>query len=519
MNRVRRYHAIAASALLLVAFAIPAPAMGQVVLDVYLGPAKPVAPGSVRAQIAILAKTPAGMRDIGLIRNLLPDSNAVKFAEAIAAGGGLAAELAELDARRLNKMLTNAPGTNGTSLLSKAVAPAILAAAVEYGSILQTTSGTTTTLRGNLLGVGRLLFGSEQFPICPIDGSCSSLAHGLRAVSGTVALETVKTPTTTAPVAAGGTITTAQLLGDDYRVTSWGARLDLNSKDDLQAANLAQKWVEVHEKLQQDPSLKLFSQAGRDVVDRFTKLPVYAAWRNATESLLQNAPDASAIQQVLERQLKELVGAMSKSDLEFGAAFAALVRANGQFIDARDTMLRALQTNRFSLEYTNSRPLDKPSTSNVRLIYSHQPTAGPTIFTVNLAATVYDTTPDVTDASRFRDMQLAGQVDRRLGTFGSLGDGILTLAAYYQWMKEDAVVELGPGNVVPNTSIALPDSAATVLGTKGHIGVAQLRFSLSLSRVVRMPLSVTWATRRELIKEEDVRGQIGITLDLDQALR
>jgi len=142
MNRVRRYHAIAASTLLLVALGLPAPAMGQVVLDVYLGPAKPVAPGSVRAQIGNLAKTPAGMRDVGLIRNLLPDNNPVKFAEAIAAGGGLAAELAELDARRLNKMLTNAPGTNGTSLLSKAVAPAILAAAVEYGSILQTTSGT-----------------------------------------------------------------------------------------------------------------------------------------------------------------------------------------------------------------------------------------------------------------------------------------------------------------------------------------------------------------------------------------
>ena len=86
-------------------------------------------------------------------------------------------------------------------------------------------------------------------------------------------------------------------------------------------------------------------------------------------------------------------------------------------------------------------------------------------------------------------------------------------------MKDDAVVTLGPGNMAPNTGIVLPDGAATVLGTKGHIGVAQLRFSLALNRVVRMPLSVTWATRRELIKEEDVRGQVGLTLDLDQAFR
>ena len=75
------------------------------------------------------------------------------------------------------------------------------------------------------------------------------------------------------------------------------------------------------------------------------------------------------------------------------------------------------------------------------------------------------------------------------------------------------------GKLRAEYTIVLADGAATVLGTKGHLGIAQLRFALSLNRVVRMPLSVTWATRRELIKEEDVRGQIGLTLDLDQVLR
>jgi hypothetical protein len=309
------------------------------------------------------------------------------------------------------------------------------------------------------------------------------------------------------------------LLGDDYRITSWGVRFDLNSKDDLQSPELTKKWLEVHQKLQSAPAVKLLSQAGVDVVQQFVQLPSYGEWRNVTLSKLQAAPDERAMREVLETQLTELVGTMSESDLGFGASLAALVRANVQFIETRDALLRELQTNRFTLEYTNSRPLDTPSTSNVRLIYSHQPTAGPSIFTINLAATVYDTKPDVPDASRFRDVQFAGQVDRPLGTFGSLGNGILSLAGYYQWMKEDAVVKLGPGNVAPNTSIPLADDAASVLGTKGHIGVAQLRFSLSLNRVVRVPLSVTWASRRELIKEEDVRGQIGLTLDLDQALR
>jgi hypothetical protein len=517
MSRARLHHRTVIGALLLAALAIPPPAIGQVVLDAYLGPVGSA--GSIRDQIAIIAKTPPGTRDEGLLRNLLPAGATIEFARMIVAGGGLAAELAELDARRLNKMLAGTPGTNGTSLLSKAVAPAVLAAAVEYGGILQQTSGTTTTLRGNLLGTARLLFGAEQFPICPIDGTCSGLSRQLRAISGNVAVENLKRPTTTAAVDSGGTVTTAQLLGDDYRLAAWGARLDLNSKDDLQAPELTRRWMEVHEKLQTDPSVKLLSEAGLQVVKALLQLQSYADWSNATLRQLQEAPDERAMHQVLDRQLNELVSDMSESDLQFGTALAALVRANGQFIEARDALLRAMHTNRFSVEYTNNRPLDQPSTSNVRVIYSHQPTSGPTIFTVNLAATLYDSKPDVADTSQFRDVQLAGQVDRRLGEFGALGNGILTLAGYYQWMKDDAVVKLGPGGVPPNSGIEVPQSAATVLGTKGHIGVAQLRFSLAVNRVVRVPLSVTLATRRELIKEEDVRGQIGVTLDLDQALR
>lgn len=513
----RQFQRAAGCALLLFALvAAPRLAGAQVPVDAYLGPVG--APGGLRAQIALVAKTPPGKRDVGDLRELLPHTATIQFARMIAARG-LVAEFAELDARRLNKMLSIAPGSNGTSLLSNAVAPAVLGAAVEYGSILQQTSGTTTALRGNLLGVGRLLLGSEQFPVCPLDGSCASKTRALRAVSGTVGFESVKTSTATASVVTGGTVTPAQLLGDDYRVTSWGARLDLNSKDDLQAAKLTGKWLELHQSLQNDPSVKILSDAGLAVVKRFVGLPSYAGWMDTTVGLLQRASDERAIQEVLERQLGELIGTMSESDLDFGTALAALIRANDQFVEARNTLLRELHTNRVSVEYTNLRPLDKPATSNVRLIYSHQPTSSLTVMTVNLAATMYDEKPAVTDASRFRDMQLAGQIDRRLGTFGSLGDGILTLAGYYQWMKDDAVVTLGPGNLAPNTPIALPDGAATVLGTKGHIGVAQLRFALSLNRVVRVPLSVTWATRRELIKEEDVRGQIGLTLDLDQAFR
>lgn len=47
-----------------------------------------------------------------------------------------------------------------------------------------------------------------------------------------------------------------------------------------------------------------------------------------------------------------------------------------------------------------------------------------------------------------------------------------------------------------------------------EIGQAKITFPVKGSGV-KIPLSVTWANRTELIKEKEVRGNIGITFDLD----
>jgi hypothetical protein len=46
--------------------------------------------------------------------------------------------------------------------------------------------------------------------------------------------------------------------------------------------------------------------------------------------------------------------------------------------------------------------------------------------------------------------------------------------------------------------------------------VAQGKLSVSLSDAVKVPLLVTWASRQELIDADEVRDQLGLTLDLDQ---
>jgi len=86
-------------------------------------------------------------------------------------------------------------------------------------------------------------------------------------------------------------------------------------------------------------------------------------------------------------------------------------------------------------------------------------------------------------------------------------------------MTEDALITIGPGNVAPDSGIVLPGTAAKLLGTKGHIGVVQGKLTIPINGVLKIPISVTWSNRTELIKEKDLRGQVGLTLDLDSIFK
>ena len=51
---------------------------------------------------------------------------------------------------------------------------------------------------------------------------------------------------------------------------------------------------------------------------------------------------------------------------------------------------------------------------------------------------------------------------------------------------------------------------------RGNVGVFQTKLSIPIKDSgVKIPISFTYATRTELVKERDVRGNIGITFDLD----
>jgi len=468
----------------------------------------------------VAAKAPSARADTE-IDQVLPHRIPSRFGDYAAARLSVGSLLQSVEKLRLNKLVANTPGPAGvTALVSRVSVPSILGFATEYGGILQTNTGNVSTLRGNFLGIAKMAFGQEQFPYCPeIDQqNCQPASRWLRRFSGALSFANVSAVNGTATASAPNIPpTTVALFGDDYRMASWGLRLDLTANDPSDPKYVP-AWKGAIAKLRNNEQSLKFTEAVSAVFDKIVDQEMYVKWREDTVGMLKTATTAD-FAQVLERQLDLLITKLAAADPEFESRIIVLRRSFMNYATVRDDLLKEIQSHRASLEYSNQHPLNQPNTSNIRFIYSHQPTRSPTLVTANFAATWYHQTQSGTSTGRFRDLQISGQIDRRLGEIPSLGHAVATFAGYYQWMKEDALINIGPGNVAPGSGIVLPSGAASLLGTKGHIGIVQGKLTIPINGVMKVPISVTWSNRTELIKKEDLRGQIGLAFDLDSIFR
>jgi len=464
-----------------------------------------------------LIKQKPGQRIVDDLTNLLPERRSNAFLQYLEASNykGL---IDAVDAARLNKFAAAAGGSTGsTALLSKVAVPAVLGLGVEHGSILQQTNGTSTTLRGNLLGLSRWGLGSQQFQYCPevAQAACSKSEQFLRRFSVATTFEDVRKRDETVTVATAGGPAVADLFTQDFRMSSWGLRFDL-TRNNLDDPRYIKKWREQIAKLRGDQNADQLTIA---VSNAFNNASAeYRQWRLDTLTAINNALDAREIKTIMARQLDAVIPILERANPNQAEALRTLRRAYSNYFMVRDELLREAQVHKMSLEYVNSHPQNQPNRSSVRFIYSHQPSNAPSVITLNVALTMYNELQTGAE-HRLRDVQVAAQLDRSLGDIGSFGRASLALAGYYQWMKDDALISIGPGNIAPGSGIVLPQPAVKLLGTKGSIGVFQGKLSLPLGQTMKVPLSVTWANRTELINEKEVRGQIGVTLDMDSLFR
>lgn len=124
-------------------------------------------------------------------------------------------------------------------------------------------------------------------------------------------------------------------------------------------------------------------------------------------------------------------------------------------------------------------------------------------FTLNLSSSWFnETRPGI--GGRWRDFQAGGQATIRFRQVRSFGAPALSLAGLWLHLAQ------------PPLGFMVPTFNESPINQPGNVGVFQAKLELpTANAAVRVPISFTYASRTELIQESDVRGQIGITLNLD----
>ncbi|HEY0462051.1 MAG TPA: hypothetical protein VGC97_23155, partial [Pyrinomonadaceae bacterium] len=174
------------------------------------------------------------------------------------------------------------------------------------------------------------------------------------------------------------------------------------------------------------------------------------------------------------------------------------------FKQGRDNLLDEFNSGMVAtFEYTNNREVSAPDTSNFRFIVE-KGILGNADFTLNAEATMYNKKPVGANVKRFKDFNVAFQLDAPLKDILMFNDSVLSFAFRYTRQQSDVVL---PNGVVAD-------------GTKGDILFGQAKLTIPFFDTgIRFPFSLTFGNRSEFVKERFTRANFGITFDLDQIFR
>ena len=449
-----------------------------------------------------------------------------------------------LEASRIDKQLGGTGAASGsTSVGSSPSAPSLLSIAVESGAVSQSTSGTVTTVRGNGLGLARLLLGNDQFVYCSeTQKPCEDRSVPiLKSLSFAVGFDTSRQSTVRAPTEGSANAAApaapkpiALLTGGPSRVESLQFRYDLFNRRDLHDPQYWSAWEKI---VTPDGPLKTALRASAKAAGEnfllYEFIPSTAYRDNVLAPLALRLARAQTEAQVI---VEFMTAATEALDLiaklpDFAAKARTEFVALQNLRAAQDAIaLEARKTMSASIEYNFLRPREQPEQSNIKFVLAGSPFRKDlkdglrvpnkdVLLSANFGIEFYNELPAGTKVGRLRDFQMSGQIDRKVPQAFSGADAVLTVAGYWQYQVDNALIKIGPGQIVPGTGIVLPGEAATLLAPKGHLGIVQGKFTLQFKDSgVKFPIAITWASRTQLINASDVRGNIGIAFDLDKLI-
>jgi hypothetical protein len=390
-----------------------------------------------------------------------------------------------------------APGGSGTtSLAMKGLVPALLGFAVEHGAIARDVKGTVATFRASPAGIVKALQGKGLLDIYE-DYSTHRGFNIASRFSVSASFDTARTSTPNT------------VLGNSQQLSAWSVRAVLLDHRDPRAKRYAQEWraagltsVE-YQRAREALSKALAGWSG------------FTTWQSALVKRVEVEVDdpfakdddrnaaAARFRAILAQELPKLK-ALDAPDAQVSSAMSLYVAQLTGVVKARnDVYAYAREGSVATFDWTTTRDRVLPDLYTLTGVFTTSFMASrKDDFTANAAVSFYREAP-AGSTRKYKEMTLTAQWDRPLGNVFEI-PFILTAGARYHFIPEDIPV-----------SAAL--AAASATSPKGHMVVGQAKLTVPLKTGMRIPLSVTFSNRTELIKEKDVRANFGITFDLDAA--
>jgi hypothetical protein len=399
------------------------------------------------------------------------------------------------------------PDTKGTtSLAMKGTVPKTLGFAVQHGAITQQVNGNTVTFRATPAGVLKALAGLDAKSIMglstniqgePIQAPCDWCNKFSAAITFDVSQG-----------ANPGTLTAAK-----QQVQSWSVRGELvNHRDPTQhryIKNFQHLTGEFEYMRRHDQLAQAFAQAAgfsdwlSRLVDQVTKEVDEPLAKGSLALADAKLKFIAIVTPALQAEQKLQFSADFDNKLKsYADAIKPLLEQRNAIVDLANKGLL------ITADWTVTRDPNVPDLSTLTGILENGLGPGRKYdLTLNVAAAFFSSTPKA-PIHQFHDFKATAQYDIPLGTFQSYGPFVFSLASRYEFVPNDT---LSPGGPIAGTS-----TTAMTAAPHGHLVVGQAKLTIPVKGSgVKIPFSISAANRTELIKEKDVRGNIGITFDLD----
>ena len=389
--------------------------------------------------------------------------------------------VAEAENARTDKQVEGNEAQSGTtSLVSKGGIPAVLGFATASGALTRSVSGNTITFQLNPVGLISALaqrgFISSYQNETAFERQLRNFALGFSFDAGRGD--------------AGGVFT-----GSGQQLSGLSVRYNIVNRRDPRDRKHQDSFVA----LARNQGVPIargtldFLNATFNSTDQSEALE---KWVSETDAAVRAAASED-LERVLEAQIRKLPIPDSR---KVNSILDSLAKSLAGFENARGRLLEQVASGLvMTVEYNLERRGDQPDLSNIRFIAEKGPYDGKIDLTFNSSVSFFHSRPGGPNANRLRDFRFAGQIDVPLRETRWTGKPLLSFAGRYQRLLED--------ETLPNGGI---------LSAKGDIAVGQLKLTIPVrGTAFKIPLSLSFSNRTELLDEKEVRGNFGFTFDLD----